>query len=94
MSVKRIYFGSLGPHLYEDTDTIDDADGIFPGATRDALVTDGDVNIGGSFIVTGSIYLGGSPTTEGTWRFLVAGKDLWIQRYESGLYITKAKITA
>lgn len=43
MAVKKIYVGSFGPALYDDTDLISDEDGDFSGETYGGLKTDGDV---------------------------------------------------
>ena len=42
MARRKIYFGSLGPFIYDDEDLINDQDGDFPGLTRKAIATDGD----------------------------------------------------
>jgi len=61
MAEKKIYIGSFGPALYDDTNDIDDVDGDFAGKTHSGLVTngnadvEGDVDIGGDLDVTGSI---------------------------------------
>ena len=31
MAVKKVYLGSIGPYLFDDTDDIDDPDGDFAG---------------------------------------------------------------
>jgi hypothetical protein len=92
MAIKRIYFGSLGPHLYNDTETIDDADGLFPGATRDALTTDGDISVAGDLTIEGAFYLG-SPVVDGTWKFVTTGNKLLVQRREGGNFVTKGQFT-
>ena len=43
MAQKKIYIGSVGPYLFEDTDLIDDGDGDFSGDTRHGLVTDSQI---------------------------------------------------
>lgn len=43
MATKKVYIGSVGPFLFDDTNLIDDPDGDFPGETQKALVTDGEV---------------------------------------------------
>lgn len=45
MAEKKIYFGSVGPFLYDDTDTIDDVDGDFAGETYEAVVTSGQLYV-------------------------------------------------
>ena len=44
MAMKKYYIGGMGPYLYDDTDSIDDADGDFDGETRQAFVTDGTIS--------------------------------------------------
>uniref|UniRef100_A0A6M3JQG3 Uncharacterized protein n=1 Tax=viral metagenome TaxID=1070528 RepID=A0A6M3JQG3_9ZZZZ len=46
MTVRRLYIGTQGPEIYEDTLLIEDSDGLFPGVTLKALVTDGDIVCG------------------------------------------------
>jgi len=41
MAIKKVYIGSIGPFLFDDTDTINDPDGDFAGQTQRALTTDG-----------------------------------------------------
>jgi hypothetical protein len=45
MTIRRVYVGSLGPHLYRDDDPIGDPDEHFPGETQYALASDGDILI-------------------------------------------------
>lgn len=52
MAEKKIYIGSVGPYLFDDTDNVNDADGDFSGLTMRALLTDGE------FYTTGSITVG------------------------------------
>lgn len=47
MAEKKIYIGSVGPLLYDDTDNIDDPDGDFSGQTQEGLVTDGGLLVDG-----------------------------------------------
>lgn len=48
MAERKVYVGSLGPHLYDDADAINDPDGDFAGlAGMMAVVTDGYVAAGG-----------------------------------------------
>ncbi len=44
MALRKIYFGSLGPFVYDDTDLINDYDGDFAGQFRGAIVTDGNIS--------------------------------------------------
>jgi len=46
MALKKIYFGSLGPYLYDDTDDVNDPDGDFSGLTRKGIVTDDQIYVG------------------------------------------------
>ena len=39
MAIKKIYFGTLGPFEYDDTDPINDEDGDFPGENYRAITT-------------------------------------------------------
>ena len=41
MTERKVYMGSVGPYLYEDTDNLNDADGDFSGQKIAAGVTDG-----------------------------------------------------
>ena len=34
MAIKKVYIGSVGPFLFDDTDLVNDEDGDFPGATQ------------------------------------------------------------
>lgn len=45
MAEQKIYYGTVGPFLYEDTDLIEDADGDFAGETYEALVTSGQLYV-------------------------------------------------
>lgn len=49
MAVKKIYLGSQGPYLFDDTDDLDDADGDFTGQKIAGIVTD-DVAVAQEFI--------------------------------------------
>jgi hypothetical protein len=40
MTERKIYIGSVGPFLFNDTDNLDDADGDFPGQKIVATVSD------------------------------------------------------
>lgn len=70
MAEKKIYIGSVGPLLYDDTDDINDADGDFSGESYKGLMTDGDIGaegsgvIGGDLTVTGAIDVGSIETGE------------------------------
>lgn len=43
MTERKIYIGSVGPFLFDDTDPIDDADGDFPGEVMRGMATDADI---------------------------------------------------
>lgn len=43
MARQKIYMGSIGPLLYDDTDPIDDQDGDFAGESRHAITTSGQM---------------------------------------------------
>jgi len=58
---RKIYFGSHGPYLYDDTDLIGDGDGDFSGQAYDSIVTDGDMFVGGDITVGSFSLEGASP---------------------------------
>jgi len=70
MALKKIYIGSFGPSLYDDTDDVDDVDGDFSGKTQQALVTDGaadvegDLSVGGDLDVTGDADVTGAVSAD------------------------------
>ena len=39
MAERKVYIGSVGPYLFDDTDPIDDADGEFSGELQHCLVS-------------------------------------------------------
>jgi len=43
MATKKVFIGSVGPFLYDDTSAIDDVDGDFAGELLRALTTDGQM---------------------------------------------------
>jgi hypothetical protein len=43
MATKRVWLGSLGPHLYDDTEVVDDEDDIMTGYTREGIMVEGQV---------------------------------------------------
>jgi len=45
MTIRKVYFGSLGPFLYDDIIPIDDVDGDFAGEDQKGLITDGPVKV-------------------------------------------------
>lgn len=56
MAEQKIYIGSVGPMLYEDTDLLDDPDGDLSGATKQGITTTGGAYFGNG-VVTASIDL-------------------------------------
>lgn len=46
VALRKIYIGSVGPFLFDDTDPIADADGDFPLETYKGLATDGKAFVG------------------------------------------------
>ena len=93
MALKKVYVGSLGPHLYDDAELVNDSDGLFPGETLKAVLSNGDYSIEGDLSVGGSVTLG-DPTVDGSWRFEVSGTNLLIQRREGGTFVTKTMVTS
>jgi len=45
MTLRKVYYGSLGPFYYDDTDPIDDEDGDFAGEDQKGLITNGPVKV-------------------------------------------------
>ena len=43
MALRKVYIGSVGPFLYDDTDLIDDVDGDFAGEENRGLITNGQL---------------------------------------------------
>ena len=43
MAEKKVYIGSMGPFLFDDTDPIDDQDGDFTGENHQGMITDAEV---------------------------------------------------
>ena len=91
MTTRKIYTGGNGPYLFDDTNLVNDQDGDFAGQTRDAIVTDGDLTTDGSLSCT-DLYLG-DPSVDGTWKFVVDGNYLLVQRREGGTFVTKGRFT-
>jgi len=50
MTVKKVYAGTQGPYIYEDTDALNDPDGDFIGADRQAFITNGSGTIASSIL--------------------------------------------
>lgn len=50
MAEKKLFVGTVGPFLYDDTDLIEDIDGDFAGQSYDGFMT------------TGQVYVEGTPT--------------------------------
>lgn len=45
MALKKVYFGSLGPFVYDDTVLVNDPDGDFAGEDHQSITTDGQMFI-------------------------------------------------
>jgi len=60
MAIKKIYIGSFGPLIYDDTSDIDDPDGDFSGETLQAVRSDGSLGIDGDLLVGGDLDVTGS----------------------------------
>lgn len=45
MALKKVYFGSLGPFIYDDTSPVNDPDGDFAGEDHKAITTDGQLHV-------------------------------------------------
>jgi len=43
MAIKTIYLGSEGPFKYDDTELVNDPDGLFSGILQQTIVTDGNL---------------------------------------------------
>ena len=43
MTIRKLYIGSVGPFIYDDTDLVNDYDGDFSGEYRQGFLTDGYV---------------------------------------------------
>jgi len=43
MAIKTIYLGSEGPFKYDDTELVNDPDGLFAGILQNTIVTDGNL---------------------------------------------------
>lgn len=48
MATKKVYAASSGPYLYVDSDLVNDPDGDFSEAYRNAVMTDGQLWVGES----------------------------------------------
>jgi hypothetical protein len=45
MTLRKIYFGSIGPFLFDDADAIDDPDGDFAGETQKAIRSSSRISV-------------------------------------------------
>jgi len=45
LALKKVYFGSLGPFVYDDTVPVNDPDGDFAGEDHKAMTTDGQLRV-------------------------------------------------
>jgi len=52
MTLRKLYIGSVGPIVYDDTDLVDDPDGDFVGETLKAVLTNGDSILGSGQTIT------------------------------------------
>jgi len=52
------------------------------------------INPGGGSGGTGDPTYIGDPNTDGSWRFIINGTDLSVQRREGGIWVEKAAFTA
>ena len=43
MAIKTLYLGSEGPFKYDDTELVNDPDGLFSGVLQQTIVTDGNL---------------------------------------------------
>ena len=43
MALKKVYFGSFGPLIYDDTAPVNDPDGDFAGEDHQSIITDGQL---------------------------------------------------
>lgn len=55
MAEQKVWMGSVGPFLYDDTDLIDDVDGDMPSATHSGIVTTGQMIINQAPSVDGNV---------------------------------------
>jgi hypothetical protein len=76
-----------GTHTFGTTNTVTMAAGVL--TAKAAVVSDDYVQCG----ATGAFNLG-NPTTDGSWRIVISGVNLLIQKRESGSWVTKQTITA
>jgi hypothetical protein len=94
MALQKVFIGSVGPFLYEDTDPINDVDGDFAGEDRCALVTSGQLFVEGAPTNPNNIVrlqdLAGVLTP--TFADITAGRALNTV-YQNGDYLTFAQIS-
>jgi hypothetical protein len=77
---------STGTHTFGTTNTVTMAAGVL--TAKAAVVSLDYVQCG----ATGAFNLG-NPTTDGSWRIVISGVNLLIQKRESGSWVTKQTIT-
>jgi len=41
VTIRKVYIGSIGPYLFDDTDDLDDGDGDFSGQKVEGIISDG-----------------------------------------------------
>jgi len=65
MATKRFYAGAMGPYDYDDTDTLEDRDMIFPVTTRKAFISNGDAYMEGDLELLGDLDMQGDAEFSG-----------------------------
>jgi hypothetical protein len=71
MTEKRVFFASEGPFIYDDTEDLNEYEGVFAGRKQAAITTDGEILLiqGAGLTLEGAAdYGGGSVTLKGTSR--------------------------
>ncbi len=89
MAEKKVYIGSFGPFLFDDTDSIDDSDGDFSGMSHKGLVTDGGIIMGSMDLLDTdasnvlSLVWNEDDTADRTLSILVGGGDRSVELNEN-----------
>jgi len=89
MTERKVYIGSFGPFLFDDTDSIDDPDGDFSGMSYKGLVTDGGIIMGSMDLLDTdasnvlSLVWNEDDTADRTLSILVGGGDRSIELNEN-----------
>lgn len=55
MAEQKVWMGSIGPFLYDDTDLINDVDGDMPSATHSGIVTTGQMIVNQAPLINGNV---------------------------------------